>query len=56
MEERTFAGPIDEQLQNALNYIKNNVIAEKIFKVTGQAESLRVKNYSYEAIEESEIF
>lgn len=52
MEERIFAGPIDEQLQNALNYIKNHVIAEKIFKVTGQAESIRVKNYSYEAIEE----
>lgn len=52
MEERIFTGPIDEQLQNALNYIKNNVIAEKIFKVTGQAEAIRVKNYSYEAIEE----
>ncbi|MGN0170877.1 MAG: RNA-binding domain-containing protein [Lachnospiraceae bacterium] len=52
MEERIFAGPIDEQLQNALNYINNNVIAEKIFKVTGQAEAIRVKNYSYEAIEE----
>ena len=52
MEERIFKGPIDEQLQNALNYIKNNVIAEKIFKVNGQAEAIRVKNYSYEAIEE----
>lgn len=52
MEERIFAGPIDEQLRDALSYIKNNVIAEKIFKVTGQAEAVRVKNYSYEAIEE----
>ncbi|MCQ2505554.1 MAG: putative DNA binding domain-containing protein [Lachnospiraceae bacterium] len=52
MEERIFKGPIDEQLQNALNYIKNNVIAEKIFKVNGQAEAIRVKSYSYEAIEE----
>ena len=52
MEERIFTGPIDEQLQNALNYIKNNVIAERIFKVNGQAEAIRVKNYSYEAIEE----
>jgi len=52
MEERIFTGPIDEQLQNTLNYIKNNVIAEKIFKVNGQAEAIRVKNYSYEAIEE----
>ena len=52
MEERIFKGPLDEQLQNALNYIRNNVIAEKIFKIPGQAESVRVKNYSYEAIEE----
>lgn len=52
MEERIFKGPLDEQLQNALNYIKNNVIAEKVFKVNGQAEAIRVKNYSYEAIEE----
>ena len=52
MEERIFAGPIDEQLRNALSYIKNNVIAEKVFKVSGQAEAVRVKNYSYEALEE----
>lgn len=52
MEERIFLGPIDEQLQNALSYIRNNVIAEKVFKVSGQAESIRVKNYAYEAIEE----
>ncbi len=52
MEERIFSGPIDEQLQNALSYIKNNVIAEKVFKVSGQAEAVRVKNYAYEAIEE----
>lgn len=52
MEERIFRGPIDEQLRNALNYIKNNVIAEKVFKISGQAEAIRVKNYSYEAIEE----
>lgn len=52
MEERTFTGPIDEQLQSALNYIRNNVIVEKIFKIDDKAESLRIKNYSYEAIEE----
>ena len=52
MEERIFKGPIDEQLRDSLNYIRNNVIAEKVFKVAGQAEAIRVKNYSYEAIEE----
>lgn len=52
MEERVFKGPLDEQLQNALNFIRNNVIAEKVFKVPGQAEAIRIKNYSYVAIEE----
>lgn len=52
MEERTFTGPIDDQLRNALNYIKNNIIVEKVFKVNNQAEAIRIKNYSYEAIEE----
>ena len=52
MEEHIFRGPIAEQLSSALRYIKNNVIAERVFKVSGQAEAVRVKNYSYEAIEE----
>ena len=52
MEERIFSGPIDDQLRNAMNYLKNNVIAEKIFKVPDQAEAIRIKNYSYEALEE----
>lgn len=52
MEERIFRGPIDDQLRNALSYIRNNVIAERVFKVSDKAEAIRVKNYSYEAIEE----
>lgn len=52
MEERIFSGPIDQQLKDVLNYIKNNIIVEKIFKVNNQAEAIRVKNYSYEALEE----
>ncbi|MFR5527320.1 MAG: ATP-binding protein [[Clostridium] innocuum] len=34
------------------NFLKNNIIAEKIYKVDNQAESVRIKNYSYEALEE----
>lgn len=52
MEERIFTGPIDQQLRDVLSYLKNNVIAEKIFKLNGQAEAIRVKSYSYEALEE----
>ena len=52
MEERIFTGPIDQQLRNAISYIKNNVIAEKVFRSTEKGEAIRIKNYSYEALEE----
>ena len=52
MEERIFQGPIDWQLKSVLNYIKNNVIAEKVFKIDDDAEAIRIKNYPYEALEE----
>lgn len=52
MEERIFSGPIDQQLRDVLSYIRNNVISEKVFKIKDQAEAIRVKNYSYEALEE----
>ena len=52
MEERIFKGPIHQQLKSALAYIKNNVIAEKVFKVEDKAEAERYTNYSYSAIEE----
>lgn len=52
MEERVFSGPIDQQLKNVLAYIKNNVIAEKVFKTDDKPEAVRITNYSYVAIEE----
>lgn len=52
MEERIFSGPVHQQLQDALNYIRNNVIAERVFKVDDRAEAERYYNYSYPAIEE----
>ncbi len=52
MEERIFKGPINEQLKSALLYIKNNVIAEKVFKEENKEEAIRVKNYSFVALEE----
>lgn len=52
MEERVFSGPIDQQLKDVLRYIRNNVIVEKVFKVPDRAEAIRIKNYSYEALEE----
>lgn len=52
MEERIFTGPIDEQLRDTLKYIKNNIIAERVYKISGEEKAKRVKNYSFEAIEE----
>ncbi len=52
MEERTFSGPVHRQLRDALAYIKNNVITEKVFKSDDRAEADRYFNYSYAAIEE----
>lgn len=53
MTERTFRGPLDRQLSEALAYIRNNVIAEKIFKNPQKAEADRVFSYPYLAIEEA---
>ena len=47
-----FFQQLDQQLKSALAYIKNNVIAEKVFKVEDKAEAERYTNYSYSAIEE----
>lgn len=53
MTEKIFTGPLDKQLAEALSYIRNYIIAERIWKIPGQAEALRVFNYPYEAVEES---
>ena len=53
MVEHTFQGPLNHQLAKALSYIRSNVVAEKIFKHPDQAESTRVSNYPYSAIEEA---
>lgn len=52
-EEKTFEGNIVDQIKNTLDYIKNKVIAGRVQKVEGQAESLRYFNYPYQAIEEA---
>ncbi|HEY5536241.1 MAG TPA: RNA-binding domain-containing protein [Ignavibacteria bacterium] len=51
--EKIFEGNIQNQLRDALSYIKSSVISEKIKKIEGKAESDRFFNYPYEAIEES---
>ena len=52
MVEKTFTGPIQRQLKDALLYIRNYAIKEAVIKVPNQAESIRVFNYPYDAVEE----
>lgn len=52
MIEKKFTGPLNIQYNDAMFYIKNNIIQEKVFKISGQMEAKRYFNYPYEAIEE----
>lgn len=52
MTEKIFTGPLDRQLRDALSYIKNYIIKEKITKIPGQAEAERIYNVPYAAVEE----
>lgn len=52
MTEKVFTGPLDRQLRDALSYIKNYIIKEKVTKIPGQAEAERIFNIPYEAVEE----
>jgi len=51
-EEKILHGPIHKQLTEALEYLKNQIIVEKVQKVQGQAPAKRAFNYPYEALEE----
>ncbi|MDO5844787.1 MAG: putative DNA binding domain-containing protein [Methanocorpusculum sp.] len=53
MTEKYFTGPLDKQLRDALDFIKNYTIAEKIIKYPNRAEADRIFNYPYAAIEEA---
>ncbi|MEZ4777553.1 MAG: putative DNA binding domain-containing protein [Bacteroidia bacterium] len=52
-DEKYFKGPLHIQLRNALDYIRTNIITERIKKVTGKAEAQRVYNFPYDAVEEA---
>ena len=49
------SGPVQQIIANTLNYFKTNVVRERIRKVKGQAEAIRVWNYPYEALEEAVV-
>lgn len=51
--EKVLRGPIHQQIRDALAYIRNNVIIEKVIKHPDRAEATRFFNYPLAAIEES---
>ncbi len=51
--EKIFKGPIQQQLREALLYIRNNIITEKVTKYPDRTEADRFFNYPYVAIEEA---
>ena len=51
--ESTFKGPIHQQLKDALRFIRNTIITEKVIKYPDRAEADRFFNYPYAAIEEA---
>lgn len=53
MEERIFRGPIQNQLEDALAFIKSNVIAKKYFKPEGVIQTRTVFNFPFNAVKEA---
>ena len=53
IREKTFRGPLHQQLSEALLYIKNSIIQEQIIKVDGVAEARRFFNIPFAAVEEA---
>lgn len=53
MTEKIFTGPLDRQLRDALSYIKNYIIKEKVIKLPNRAEAVRIFNLPYAAVEET---
>jgi ATP-dependent DNA helicase RecG len=51
--EKYFKGPLHNQLRDALDYLKNQIIEERVSKVSGQAEAHRYYNFPYDALEEA---
>jgi ATP-dependent DNA helicase RecG len=52
MTEKTFYGPLNRQLIDALQYIKNYILTQGVIKYSDRAQADRPWNYPYAAIEE----
>lgn len=53
--EKSFHGPLHEQVRGALRYIENNALKRKIVKSDDRAEATRILNYPFPAVEEAVV-
>ena len=53
MTEKTFKGPLDRQLRDALAYIRNYTLKEYVTKVPDSELAVRAFNWPYQAVEEA---
>ncbi len=53
--ERTFVGPVDDQITSSLEYIRSMCVSRMILKVPDKAESIHIYSYPFKAIEESVV-
>jgi ATP-dependent DNA helicase RecG len=52
-EQDPITGPIPEQINRVLNFLKDKLVKEKVIKQADKAESIRITSYPYQAIEET---
>ncbi len=51
--EKKLTGPVHHQIRAALDFIKTNIIEERVIKVRGKAKAARFFNYPFGAVEEA---
>lgn len=52
-EQDPITGPVPEQINRTLKFLKDKLIKEKVIKQAYRAESIRIASYPYQAIEET---
>jgi ATP-dependent DNA helicase RecG len=52
-EQVPITGPIPEQINRTLKFLKDKLIKEKVIKQVNDAESIRIASYPFQAIEET---
>jgi len=50
---KTFKGPVHKQIRNCLAYLKTEVLKTETKKIKGQAASITIANYPFNALEEA---